>query len=100
MNYAQQNYSPEDLLLIHIFGEYAIRIADVTSKPLSEITINDLPLIRQMPVPPDGIILYDMKSGDKRSGNLEFTPEMKNSLVRFAKENAQEYMQKQNKNLN
>jgi len=57
-----------------------------------------------MPVPPDGVIVYDMKTGDKRCGRLEFTPEMKNNLVRFAKENAKEYLekltQKQNLNLN
>jgi len=52
-----------------------------------------------MPVLPDGIIIYDMKTGDKRSGRLEFTPEMKSNLVRFAKENAKEYLEKQNENL-
>ena len=60
----------------------------------------DLPLIRQMPVLPDGIILYDMKTGDKRSGKLEFTSEMKNNLVRFAKENAKEYLEKLTKKQN
>jgi len=30
---------------------------------------------------------------------LEFTPEMKRNLVRFAKENAKEYLEKQNENL-
>ena len=73
--------------------------ANKKQKPLSEITITDLPFIRQMPVLPDGIIIYDMKTGDKRSGRLEFTPEMKSNLVRFAKENAKEYLEKQNENL-
>jgi hypothetical protein len=99
MNYAQ-HYTPEDLLLIHIFGEYAMRIADITFKPLSEITIADLPFIRQMPVPPNGIIIYGMKNDCKRFGKLEVTTEMKNNIVRFAKENVKEYFQKENQNLN
>ena len=93
MKYSQY-YTPEDWLLIHIYGEDAARDADINIMPLSEITIDDLPFIRQMPMPRDGIIVFDMKSGDKRSGRLEFTPEMKNNIVRFAKENAQEYLEK------
>ena len=93
MKYSQY-YTPEDWLLIHTFGEFAARDADINIMPLSEITIDDLPFIRQMPTPRDGIIIYNMKSGDKRSGRLEFTPEMKSNLVRFAKENAQEYLEK------
>ena len=93
MRYSQY-YTPEDWLLIHIYGEYAARDADINIMPLSELTIGDLPFIREMPKPPDGIIIFDMKSGGKRSGRLEFTSEMKSNLVRFAKENAQEYMEK------
>ena len=92
MSYTQY-YTQENWLLIHIFGELAARLIDVTIKPLSDITIDDLTTVHEMPVPPDGIIVFDMKSGDKRSGNLEFTVEMKNNLVRFAKENAKEYLQ-------
>jgi len=97
MKCTQQNHTPEDLLLAYIFGEYAVRVAEVSSKPLSEITISDLPIIKQMPIPPNNIITFDMKSRFKRSGRLEVTQEMKNNLVRFAKENIKEYIQKSQK---
>ena len=96
MSYTQY-YTQEDWLLIHIFGDSVAMLIDITIKPLSEITIADLLTIREMPVLPDGVIIFDMKSGDKRSGKLEFTADMKNNLVRFAKENAKEYLQSRQK---
>ena len=88
------HYTPEVWLLVHIFDDYAAQVTNVLIKPLSEITITDLPFVREMPTPRDGVIIFNMKSGDMRTGRLEFTPEMKSNIVRFAKENAKEYLEK------
>jgi hypothetical protein len=89
MNYNTQTISPEDLLLAYIFTQCITPNGNVS---LSKIRAADLPCIRQMSVLPDGVIAVNLnRPADRQAGRLFFTADMKDNLIRFAKENAKNH---------
>jgi hypothetical protein len=90
MNYNTQTITPEDLLLACIFTKCVTQDGDIS---VSKIQAADLPCIRGMSILPDGVIAVNLKNpADKQSGRLFITADMKNNLVRFAKENVKSYL--------
>jgi hypothetical protein len=90
MNYNTQTITPEDLLLACIFTNCVTPDGNIL---ISQIRAADLPCIRGMSILPDGVIAVNLKNlTDKQSGRLFITADMKNNLVRFAKENVKSYL--------